>query len=439
MTHTTSETIAVEFQDQVTQIFVSYRTTGCLYLVLDFTSPLRPDVIRQATRRLLDAEPVLGCRFDDSSVVPVWRRFDDLDSDPGFAMLDDVQDVDGETAKSASVAYDARHGRNLTVRLLRHRDGDRLIFGISHVVADGGALVLALERFAALYSGIATDPDFRLPANTASRDSSRWLADFSLRDKLKVLWRDLADLRRGMRRHQGFMRPRAAFATAPRTRPALATLNIPADRLAEIDAMAKASALSRNDLLLAGYARAFTTFCRGDANGPVQIIMPINMRRYTEVESRPAICNLGGIANVYVQPDLGARFRDTLDRVAREMARQRGAFIGAANPLFVKMFAAMPYARQRRTIDRMMEKGLNKPVPPTFTNVGQIQERRIRFAGSAPHSVALYGMPLSLPLVVVAATEYRRSMTLTMSYDLDDYPAADVERFLAAIADGIEI
>ncbi len=438
MTDASSDTIVAEFQDQMVQIFASFGTTSYVYMVLDFASPLDASVVRQATRRLLDAEPVLGCRFDDSGVVPVWRRRGDLDDDPGFVMLDDVEDVEDETTKMVGAAFDAVHSRNVTVQLLRHRDGDRLILGVSHVVADGGALILALERFAALYSGIAADPDFRLPANTASRDSFRWLADFSLKDKLKVLLRDLGEMPRMLRRHEGFLRKRAAFAAAARMRPALARVKIPAERLAEIDAAAKIRGLSRNDMLLAGYARAFMAFCRGDPRRPLQIIMPINMRRYAEVETRPAICNLGGIANVYVEPDLGGRYDDTLDRVSREVARHRGSFMGAANPFAVKLLSAMPYARKRRTLDRMMEKGMDKPAPPTFTNVGQIHERRLRFAGLSPDSVTPYCMPLSLPLVLVVATEYGRAMTLTMSYYLDDYPAADVDRFLAAIADGIE-
>ncbi len=433
-----TDAIAAEFQDQMVQIFASYGTTSYVYMALDFTSPLDASALRQATRRLLDAEPVLGCRFDDSGAVPVWRHRDDLDGDPGFVMLDDVEDVEGETIKTISAAFDAVHSRNVTVQLLRHRGGDRLIVGVSHVVADGGALILATERFAALYSGIVADPDFRLPANTASRDSFRWLADFSLKDKLKVLLRDLGEMPRMLRRHEGFLRSRSAFAAAARTRPAFARVKIPAERLAEIDAAGRMRGLSRNDMLLAGYARAFMAFCRGDPRRPLQIVMPINMRRYAEVESRPAICNLGGIANVYVEPDLGARFGDTLDRISREMARHRDSFMGAANPFAAKMFSSMTFARKRRTLDRLMEKGLNKPAPPTFTNVGKISERRISFAGSPPSDVALYAMPLSSPLVVVAASEYGRAVTLTTSYYLDDFPAAEVDRFLAGITDGIE-
>ncbi len=433
-----TDTIAAEFQDQMVQIFASYGTTGYLYVVLDFAAPLDADVVRQATRRLLDAEPVLGCRFDEGGAVPVWRRREDLDRDPGFAMLDDVEDVEGETTKVVAMPFDAVSSRNVVVRLLRHRGGDRLILAVSHVVADGGAAMLAVERFATLYSGIVADPEFRLPANTASRDSFRWLADFKLKDKLKVLLRDLGEMPRLLRRHQGFQRSRAAFAAAPRTRLALSRVTIPPERLAAIDAVAKARGLSRNDVLMAGYARAFMVFCRGDPSRPMQIVMPINMRRYAEVESRPAMCNLGGIANVFIEPDVGARFSDTLDRVSREMERHRGRFMGAANPFALKLFSGMSYARKRRTLDRMMEKGLNRPAPPTFTNIGQIAERRVRFAGTSPSDMMIFGMPLSLPLVVVAATEYARAMTLTMTYYLDDFAAADVDRFLAAIADGVE-
>ena len=203
-------------------------------------------------------------------------------------------------------------------------------------------------------------------------------------------------------------------------------------------AAAKARGVSRNDLLMAGFARAFVTFCRGDPRRPLRIVMPVDLRRYAEVESRPAICNLAGVANVFIEPDLGGQFGDTLNRVTREMARHRRSFIGALNPLMVRRLSAMAYARKRRTLDRLFEQAFNKPVPPTFSNVGKIQPRRMRFAGSSPTDVALYLTPLSLPVVLVSATEYRGVMTVTMSYYLDDHPAAEVERFLAGIADGIE-
>jgi NRPS condensation-like uncharacterized protein len=436
MTDAVPDTIATEFQDQVAGIFASFGATGCLHLVLDFAAPLDPEVLRQAMRRLLDAEPVLGCRFDDSG-EPVWRRREDLDADPGFSLVDDVEDLEAETTKIVCAMFDIRRTANVMVRLLRHRGGERLILAVSHVVADGGAMIMALERLATLYSGIAEDPDFRLPPNSASRHSFSWLTGFGARDKLKVLLRDLAEIPRMLQRQQGFQRSRAEFDAAERTRPALASVSVSADRLAAIDAASKARGLSRNDLLVAGFARAFIAFCRGDPGRPLRIVMPVNLRRFAEAESRPAICNLGGIANITIEPDLGAGFGDTLDRAVREMARQRKAFMGAANPYLARLFAAMAYARKKRLLDRMMDKGLAKPVPPTFTNVGRIQERRIRFAGTPPVRVALYGAPLPLPMVVVAAVEYSRTMTLTMSYDLNDYAAADVERFLADIVNAI--
>jgi NRPS condensation-like uncharacterized protein len=431
--------LPTEFQDEVPQIFASERATGRLYVVLDFAVLLEADRLRLATRRLLDAEPVLGCRFDDSEAVPVWRRRADLDADPGFVLQEAVTDIDSETVAVVAAEFDAVQSRNVTVHLLRHGAGDRLILGVSHVVADGGAVLLVLERFAALYTGLAGDPAFRLPANTAPRDSFRWMADFSLRDRLKLLWRDLRDAPRMARGQQGFQRPYETFAAAPRRRPGLAKVTISAERLALIDAAAKARGLSRNDMLLAGFARAFIDFCHGDPRRSLQIVMPIDMRRYAAVESRPAICNLGGIANVFIAPGLGDGFADTLGRVAREMERHRGSFMGAPNPFAAKLFSGMTFARKRRAIARLMQKGMNKPAPPTFTNLGQIRERRLRFGDQSPDSVTLYSMPLSSPLVVVAATEYRRVMTLTMSYDLDDHSADDVARFLTAIAAGIAL
>lgn len=437
MTKSDNGSITMECEDQIIGILLDFGAIGFLHLVLDFDVFLDAAVLRQATRRLLDAEPVLGCRFEGNGPVPVWRRRTDLEERPGFATINEVIDLEGETAKLVNTV-DRLYCPNTRVWLLRHSGGDRLILSVSHAVADGIALTVALERLAELYSGLVVNPNFRLLANPASRDSFAWLTKLSFPDRIKVVVRDVTEIPRMLRRPQGFLRNRAEFDAAPRARPALAKLSVPPERLAVIDAAAKARGLSRNDMLMAGFARAFVAFCDGEAHRPLQIEIPVNLRRYTEIEHRPAICNLSRIAHIFIEPNLGARFHDTLNRIACEMLRQRKAFMGVPNPYTTKLFASLSFARKFRFMDRFLNNWMHRPVPPTFTNIKRIHESRVRFAGTSPGAVTFYVASSRKPIVIVAASEYGRSMTLTMSYDLDDYRAESVNRFLADMVDCID-
>ena len=91
-----ADTVATECQGQLRRIAASYGGNGCLYLVPDFASPLNPDVVRQAARRLPDAEPVLSCRFDIDDVAPAWRRRDALENATCFEMMVEQNETHGD-------------------------------------------------------------------------------------------------------------------------------------------------------------------------------------------------------------------------------------------------------------------------------------------------------------------------------------------------------
>ncbi len=429
--------LPMEFQDQVVRVFAENGATGLVHMVLDFEDSLDADIVSVATRRMLEAEPILGCRFVETAKGAEWRRREDLGKNPEFRFHADIENVDAATLELVGRPFQVDETPNFMVELFRHGAGDRLIISISHVIADGGAILEATTRFATLYSALVADPDFRLPVNPASRDSFQWLKAFSVKNRLKIIWRDWGDIRRSLHRHLGLVRSHAEYQAAARNKPTYATLEVPSDRVREIDEISRARGLSRNDVLLAGFARAFATFVGSENTGSVHIVMPSNLRRFMGAEARPAICNLGGIANIFVEPDLGATFTETLDRIVREMARQRKAFIGAGNPITMRVLDRMGLARKRRVIARMMEKGMARPLPATFTNVGRLADRKMLFAEAAPNAAVLLANPLSAPLMLVVAMGYKGKLALSMSYYQEDFDGERVQRFLAEITANI--
>jgi|GEM_PF-2819480 len=430
------ETFPVEFQDQMVRIFSEKGTSGNLTMAFDFAARLDEALLRATTRMILDAEPILGCAMDMTGPEPVWRRRDDLDALTDFRTVE-TGDVEAETRSLVAAPFDPVVAPNLAVTLLRGPETDRLLLQINHIVADGGATFETAMRFAQVYSGLTGDPDFALAPNLADRDSFAWLTPFKWRDRLKIIRRDFGDILRMRKPHGGFRMRAPETLGLPGEGPNHVIVEVPKSRLEEIDALAAARGATRNDLLLAGFARAYAALTGAGPEESLQLAVPNNLRRFAEVDGRPPICNLGGVANVFIEPGVGDSFAVTADRLAREMERQRAGFMGAGNPLTMVLFARMSYARKSAAIDKMLRGAVGRATPPAFTNVGRLAERRLRFAGAAPDRVRLYCYPVRKPLIVVAVIEYRGVLVLSCCHYISDTPAADMERLLRDTVDGI--
>ena len=432
------ETLPLEFQDAVTQIFADRGTTGNLTFVLDFEVSLNVDILRRAVRLLLDAEPILGCFLDRSAKEPVWRRRDDLDVDPGFLV------VKGDVPENATdpvltEQWRIETARNLETVLRQRPPGDRLYLKVSHVIADGTGMVDVAARLAQIYSGLLKDPDFRLPPNTAPRDSFAWLKEFKLRQKLRIITRDLGEIRHLTAKRAGLSLCDPQQLQRPTRDSRQVSLVVGPERLEEIDALARDRGSTRNDMLLAGFARSYARFADADQSCLLQIAIPNNLRRFAEVQSRPAINNLAGVANLFVRPNLGSDFGETLDRVSSDMQRLRGAFMGAGNPMFMWMLNIMSFDRKGRAIDSMLGKAVGKAVPPVLTSIGRVRERRLKFGDVTPGAIQLAPFPLRSPLVVVANLEYRGSLIFSSGFAGEDYTEDSMNRLLSDITDEIAV
>ena len=73
------EVLHTDLHDQLVRICTELGCAGPFIMVLPFAVPLDEARLGRAARLMLDAEPILGCRFEPDPVRPVWRRRDDLD------------------------------------------------------------------------------------------------------------------------------------------------------------------------------------------------------------------------------------------------------------------------------------------------------------------------------------------------------------------------
>lgn len=422
------DTLAADLQDQVLRICTELCSAGPLIMVLSFAGRLDEARLARAARLLLDAEPILGCRFEPHPVRPVWRRRDDLDS-RGWCVVHTVEDPE-ERIRDLLIPKAKHLDQNFLAHLIRHPGGDTLLVWMSHLIADGFAAGECASLLATLYTRLAGEPDYRPEVNPAPRDGQQWMADLTFRDTLRILRRDIVDALQAGRRVHGFERDYEAFRAAPPVAAEFVKCRIAAPLVTAIDHAAAARACTRNELLCAAFLRAFADFAWQGAAAKARVGLTVDLRSYAPARRRHATCSMVGITYVSIGPDLGAGFDDTLAQVRAVLRRQKKGLMGAANPLFVRYLARMPFRKKRVMVEKILRKVMRRPMPPTFSNGGRLRAAKLRFDGAAPFDAGFVVYPCPLPLFLVGALEYQGAVTLTSCFQPSELSRDRVQALL---------
>ncbi len=411
--------------------------SGYVRAVLRFGAAIDEAVLSRAVRLLYDQEPVLACRFDATVSPPVWRRRDDLDAMAEVAVLetdDEAEALGRVQAKRFPQADSSGPPDNLRASLIRMVGGDTLVVTMSHVPADGTALLDTCQKLARLYTRLLAEPGFRPPVNSASRDSFDWMLSFRWRDYLGMLKADIAAARRRRGSSWGIRSDWATFqARRPQVRAAYHEYRIGHDRLLVIERYARAHQVTLNDVLAAAYFRAYAAMLPPEPGARLELTVPINMRRYAPRQADPAIRNLGSIIYLTIGSDLGATFEDTLRLVAEETRRHKRRLLGTEFQAPQPLLRRLPFSWKRALLGKALRRQFKQSSPPALTNVGVLRPEAVRFGDSEPLSALVLTDAAPLPIFLVTAIRMGSGLALGLGYDAGELSPATVAAFFDAV------
>jgi len=416
---TDSSTLPAEFQDEVVQILSELGLSGYVRLLIDY--PKRLDEARMgiAVRRLMDAEPVLGCRFAVENGKAFWRRRDDLDQ-IAHCPVAESEDLDAATAPLLAERFGPLGSPNVSACLIRspNTKGDRLLLRVSHVIADGTAALDVAKAMTDLYTRLGSDPEYRPTPNASSRDSFIWLDNFKLRDRLELVLHDLKNLPATFVRCRGLISDRETFlGDREMCEPGYAILRLDEARTTAIDHYAHEQGATLNDICLSGFFRAFDAFCPHPAETRLEVVMPTNLRRYAPLQRRPAIRNLAGTTSIRIKANIGATFEDTLAMVRRETQRHKRRLLGTEGQIATLLLARAPFARKKSLIHSQIFRSLKQAAPPVLTYFGNTQARQFACDGVEPTGLAAFGEASPAPVFLSALVRMGDRLCFTVSYD----------------------
>ena len=387
-----------------------------------------PDRLARALRLSFDAEPVVGCSFRTDERRAYWQRMQDLDSTT-LLIQEGVSDPDA-TMRLFQAAEVPDEGPQAAMALFRSPQQDVLGIKVSHVLADGQAAKQYAYLLADIYTRLGVDPTFTPRPNLRERPSGR------------DVWANLtSEQRREAKKAKSWASP---TWPAPRTaddgahltyrwttlRPGLfhALKSYGADRGCTV-----------NDMMLTAVLRACISRLDPPTGVPLSLMYTADLRRYLPDAATLPISNLSISGSLDIERVSDESFEETLRRVHERMQRWAEMCHGAAPLASAERIARLGYRLTERLLGLAFRAGgASDKTYPWFTNIGIIDDTKLRFDGVAPDSGFMFGPGAVGVSIVPVVSTYRDALTVCMGYGDSDENTQFIEGLLGSISGEIE-
>jgi len=399
--------------------------------VLDFDGPLDGPRLKRALRLLLDAEPVLGCRFVARWWRPYWHRIAPRVLDAAVLLREQTAGGpyrEALTADFLAETMPADVGPRIAALWLRDDPGDRLVLKIHHQAADAGGIKEVLYRLAALYRALGDDPEHVPSPRTGTRSLRQVFRPLLPRAIPGLLLRMLRDTSAGTwpPRH---MHP--PMGNDLRGTPSFRALHVPSDRMDALRAAFPSATI--NDLVTAAVLRALAGVAHWKGREALRIWSTVDLRRYLPDGKADGLSNLSGFMYLNVGTRLGDRYEDTLSTVKAALDRIKGLYPGLGYALTTWLFMGPLPLGLIDTIMPLLRRVMLSKMPPVLTNMGAIDDEALDLGEPKLRSAHLVVPTSHPPGLILGVSGFRGGVTLTVGHFASALPAESLETLLAAI------
>ncbi len=395
-----------------------------IHLEMTFDSPLNAERLARAVDLTLDAEPVLGCRYKRSWFRPRWVRLP-VGQRNAFALTDDP-DV---YAAFRDADYDAEHGPQIRVMLLRRDGRDTMLLKVNHMVADGGGVKDIAEVLANVYRSLARDAYYR-PSPNHNGSRSAWQI-FRLIPPRHYPRLYLEHLRLTFNN----LVPRVSLVVpmneGPVAVPRYARRHLDAPLVARLKEYGRRYDATLNDILLTAFLRALVGWQNWDGRSNLRAQFTVDFRRYLPEERAVSICNLSAVEGIKLGRDPGATFADTLVRIAGQTRHNKGFWPGLRLTFGTLWMAKVQPAGILVPLLRgLFHLGIKtRNMAPALTNMGPIRPERVTF-DAAPAHAWLIPPPAKPRVFIGGVSGYAGTIDVSFGYYPEAISPEAIERFL---------
>ncbi|MBI5486632.1 MAG: hypothetical protein HY905_04825 [Deltaproteobacteria bacterium] len=397
-----------------------------------FDGRLDPDRLTRAVELVLDAEPVLGCRFVYDRWRPYWERLP-LPINDAFLVAADAASFEA----FACEPLDPGRGPQLLVCLWPAPEGDRLLVKVGHYAADAGAVKEAIERLAETYRRLATEPGYEPEPNVGG---SRSMGQVMRHIPWSARPRITGNYLRAMRGVAGGAPPTRFPLTSERREgpPRYALRHLAREQVAAVAEYGRRRQATINDVVVTAVLRALSVLADRSRPTELRLLVTADLRRHLPGGRGAGLCNMSGIdpMSLGVPPDLDEGFDGLLARVTRHTRARKASWIGLNDYVaMLPVIGWMPMSWLHGFFG-MLIRATNRwrRMPNGLTNMGPIRRETVDF-DAAPRRAFLRVPPTFPPNFVLGMSGYGGELSLSAGWYPGSAPEALVERFFDLVVE----
>ncbi len=423
-------TYPMEIQDQM-NYFALKIGSQLLNCVLTFDGQLDAQLLKEAIRRSIEIEKILGCRLVQSNNLVYWKSRDDS------AHLVPCEIVESANTQKDMENFwiqeiDLENGPLIQVKLLRS-DKDCLCIKISHVICDAGGLKNYVVLLSKLYSELADGK--AIPDKYQSVD---------IRGQAQIL-QNLqpsvsAILNEKSRSFFTSVQPHWSFPSNGYQKSKLrySILKIDKALFHAIMNTTKEKMVTLNDMLLTAFCCALRKEEHYPLNKPFLIQIPVDLRRYLVNNNICRICNLSGTEylNIAIENN---DFTDVLKKINDYMQTTKSNCPGLTSSFAMEFLKNAPFEQAMSMAHSSMEKSKQYNLSiPILSNMGIIPDNCKHFGKLTAIGAYLISPVMYSPGFMLGFSSFGDTLTFTIGFCEDSIHIEHIQKFQKRIVTELE-
>lgn len=348
--------------------------------VLNYPGLVDPDVLRMATKAVVESVDVLHGTFFSDGTMAYWHINEDVGETNYFHYVETEGDPTKTAASLSLLPIYPEDKVQMLVTLVQSDRASSLVIQLSHLVVDGGDGKYLIAKLVEAYNMI-------LETGNADaleiKDGSR--APEKVYEKL-----GMADMKELM------SNPLSSVETAypyPTTEPGMARVTskvISAQLMSVARKKAKAVGATANDLLVTAFYRAYAAMDGVDAAAPMSISSMMDLRRHCVNGDSEGLCNMSGALPTTLENGCTGSFEEILQEIVKQTAAAKeNPYAGLEGmPIMHGLTRTMPIWLMQLAVGKVYGK-----LSLGLTNLGNLKCIDYALGGIVPNG-GLFGGPL---------------------------------------------
>ena len=415
------ETIASTPQDWFNYIARGLSSNALIQYVIRLDGEIDYKLLSQAVLRSIQVVPVLGCRFQEEELQPVWTP---VAFEPAsLCRLVETNDIQKEIDRFLSQELDAAQEPPIKLCLIKDNKQNVIVVKLNHAVCDGAGSKYFLKLLADSYTQLSRK-EVVIPAeNKLSRNTQAFYEALGIQEPQSYFDPKKAELSSSW----GFPVEDGETATPVFSHQ---LLRLGKTDFLRIRQFAKEHQYSINSVLMAAYYLALREVLT-PAERANELQFTVDLRSYLPADSQQTICNLSAILNADL-PTPNADFLvmvALVEKAVKTALASDGLVHGTIGGDLAGTFGFQATADFfKADWTNILETG---KCTPMISNLGRLDASPISFGGITISDLYLVSPAFYAPAFMLGVSTYEDVLTVCASYYSPGISHEHIQKLLA--------